>query len=197
MPVYSPSWWGFRSPTPSEPHLRRLPVRCARSMASPWKEPQVGCHVQFSPVNRFCLDGGGAYAPDEIREKSTCIRGVAIDGFLPDYTQSFSTGAGKQSDARKTSRQTRVISDECMIYKCLALSHRGHIVRRLASRRLFLRRSVSLLAPLPSWPGHAVSTANRQAPQARQGCGERIPHQGFAATELQGQILAAGENLAL
>ena len=159
-------------------------------------ERNHGCGATFSfAVNRFCLDGGGAYAPDEIGEKSICIRGVVGEEFLPDHTQFFPAGEGKQSDARNTGWQSRVISDECMICRRLALFHRSHIVRRLAARQIYFRGSVSWPAPLPSWPGHAVSAANRQAPQARRGYGERIPHQDSRRQNCRGNFWLPGRIL--
>ena len=163
-------------------------------------ERNHGCGATFSfAVNRFCLDGGGAYAPDEIGEKSICIRGVVGEEFLPDHTQFFPAGEGKQSDARNTGWQSRVISDECMICRRLALFHRSHIVRSFASRRLYLRRSVFCLrlfafAFMP-WPCCERSEPASAAGAARVWGADSSP--GFAATELQRQFLAAGENLAL
>lgn len=111
MPVYSPSWWGFRSPRPRKPRLQRLTVRCARSMASPWKEPLVRRNVQFSPVNLFVLMAAGHMR--RMRSGQNPAPSVVLwwMDFLPDYTRSFPAGAEKQRGACNIGWQTRAISD--------------------------------------------------------------------------------------
>ena len=173
MPVLQPILVRISLPTPLG---SRASGACRFAALAAWlrHERNHGCGATFSfAVNRFCLDGGGAYAPDEIGGKIylhpwRCGRGISP----LTIRNSFPQGRESKATPRNTGWQSRVISDECMICRRLALFHRSHIVRSFASRAA-LSSQVSFLpapfSPLPSCLGHAVSAANRQAPQARRG----------------------------
>ena len=162
-------------------------------------ERNHGCGATFSfAVNRFCLDGGGAYAPDEIGEKSICIRGVVGEEFLPDHTQFFPAGEGKQSDAPQywlaKSGYIRRMYDLQALGFISPQPYRPQF--RLPGGFIFAGQFFACaFSPLPSCLGHAVSAANRQAPQARRGYGERIPHQDSRRQNCRGNFWLPGRIL--
>ena len=156
-------------------------------------ERNHGCGATFSfAVNRFCLDGGGAYAPDEIGAKSSSIRGFVVDGFFTGLYAVVSRRGGKATRRLQYWLANSGYIRRVWLYFTAAISSAVSPPGGFIFAGQFFACAFS---PLPSCLGHAVSAANRQAPQARRGYGERIPHQDSRRQNCRGNFWLPGRIL--
>ena len=140
----------------------------------------------------FCLDGGGAYAPDEIGAKSSSIRSFVVDGFFTGLYAVVSRRGGKATRRLQYWLANSGYIRRVWLYFTAAISSAVSPPGGFIFAGQFFACAFS---PLPSCLGHAVSTANRQAPQARRGHGVRNPHQDSRRQNCRGNFWLPGRIL--